>query len=78
MASSDQGGRGPALRRETIQRFSCPRCGAWPGENCIRVNGEPRTSNHRQRIDKARRLIGATLREERGDPEPPDYLDGAQ
>jgi hypothetical protein len=50
-----------ALKRETVQRVRCPRCGAGPGEPCKRVNGAPRISNHRHRISKAQAFIGSKL-----------------
>lgn len=49
------------LKRETVQRFHCPRCAAGPGEPCRREHGGSRKSNHLPRIEKARALIGNRL-----------------
>jgi hypothetical protein len=51
------------LRRETVQKFWCPACGAGPARPCvIEGTGELRPGLHRARIEKAERLIEATLR----------------
>jgi hypothetical protein len=53
------------LRRETVQKFWCPACGATPGQVCvIEGTGEPRPKVHGARVDKAERIISATLREQ--------------
>jgi hypothetical protein len=49
--------------RLTAQRVRCPRCAAEPGENCLRANGQPRISNHIERVHKARQTIGNGLEE---------------
>jgi hypothetical protein len=52
------------LKRETVQKFWCPACGAAPRQLCvIEGTGEPRAKLHAARVDKAERIISATLRE---------------
>lgn len=53
------------LRRDTVQKFWCPVCGAAPYQVCvIEGTGEPRPKVHAARVGKAERIISATLREQ--------------
>ena len=65
--------------RRVVAKFRCPRCGALPREPCLRKNGQPRKSNHLERVKAAERFIDAKPVEERF-PTPPadteDYLLG--
>jgi hypothetical protein len=45
-------------------RFWCPECQAGPGQRCvIAETGEVRDKLHRDRVEKAERLISAVLRQ---------------
>ena len=49
------------VSRETVQRYVCPRCAASVGQPCKRENGNPRKSNHIDRLRKAQRNVQAGL-----------------
>lgn len=52
------------LRRGTVMRFFCPVCPAKPGQPCvIEGTGEVRERLHKDRVEKAERLISAVLRQ---------------
>jgi hypothetical protein len=37
------------LRRKAIRQIPCERCGAQPGERCVRPGGMPLADAHRER-----------------------------
>lgn len=42
--------RKPCIRTR-VRDVGCPKCGAAPGEHCIRARGKkPRYANHRERV----------------------------
>lgn len=40
----------PWIRRYAAAESACPKCGAKPEEPCVRLNGKPRLSIHRERL----------------------------
>ncbi|MGI8862972.1 MAG: zinc finger domain-containing protein [Solirubrobacteraceae bacterium] len=51
------------LRRETVQKFWCPTCGAAPGQPCVvERTGKIRAQLNAVRVDKAEQMIEAPLR----------------
>ena len=38
------------IKREKVLEYRCSRCGATPGEPCLRYNGVPRVMNHMERV----------------------------
>lgn len=42
--------RGPA--REAVRAYICPNCGALEGDHCKNSRGDPRESNHEERVQK--------------------------
>jgi hypothetical protein len=63
-STADRSGTKLKLRRATVLKFFCPACPAKPGQPCvIEGTGEVRDKLHRDRVEKAERLISAVLRQ---------------
>ena len=43
------------LTQEEVRAFGCPVCDAPAGEVCVEDTGAPRASNHRERVQRAKR-----------------------
>jgi hypothetical protein len=44
--------RQPVIPRTAVRGYQCPACGAIAGEKCKNSRGQPRESNHEERVQK--------------------------